>query len=1014
MSSTKFYPTLFQHLATDTARNMAVSAGAGAGKTAVLTRRIIKILKEEKLTLNRMMVVTFTDKAAIEMKERVYTAIDKVIGHSRDEHFKKLRDDFLKNRISTFHAFCAGLLREYPIEANIDPYFRVMDETDKIFFLRRVIDRTINELASQKDHPDLVILNREWTKGAIINAVYAIIQRREDVGPWLREIQPMEWIDFYERLVVYQRNVLREICNKLSLQPEIIYDLLNKLDEALPDPPDDTSKLSLRRLELFNLLPELQSLFLTARSDDFDPAPVIDCVNRINEACNLIGSNAKAWKENPANLKRLRIAFNAIRNLIKAAQLADFEINQAVEEDGFQVCKALAHVAIACLNSYRDEKEKEHYLDFQDLQLKVLTLLHNERHKHILNELRENYLYIMVDEFQDTNSIQWDIVKLIASDEQGKLFGDRLFIVGDEKQAIYSFRGGDVSLFGKVRKELKSSNQERGTHTRPFSLLPTEDVEKDYQQEYQVNCQDDQFVKSGEVIFSDNFRSAAEPIQFFNLFFEQLMGQEYYEDFEARPQRLVCSGNRRKGSVELLLVDRDDNADDSLQIPSQIEDIDMHTKEAHLIASKIKDVLAGDNPLYDHVRQQAAARKPAIAILLNRRTKLKVYEEALRRENIDFIVVRGRGFFQRQEVVDLGNLLGFLDDPDNSIYLAGFLRSPVAHVSDEACYLLTRQTDSDSLWEKLCLLAKSTDHDSKKLFSDIDYRALIDAHKLLSRWLDVCRRLPLIDFIRFVLDEGGYFATLARGNRGEQALSNIEKLCDRAREATMNDQEDFSTFVAWLNERIDNVEDEGEADVDIVLGGSVQLMTVHQSKGLEFPMVFVPDLNASFNFGENETLRFDDVTTTLEIGQDGTMFRTATFEIGLDIPDPEHDYESTPTLIKKIIERRNREKIIAERKRLYYVAATRAMDHLVLVGQLKKRTERSLETEIATPINQLRNWMDWTSKILGLKIAIDGPMGTILLSNRSGDHLVIPYRLFDENQSILNFEEELRTEFPFE
>ena len=102
------------------------------------------------------MVVTFTDKAAVEMKERVYSAIDSEIVKSGNDHFKKLRDDFLKNRISTFHAFCAALLREYPIEAQIDPYFRVMDETDKIFFLRRIIDRCVKELAEQKDHPDLI------------------------------------------------------------------------------------------------------------------------------------------------------------------------------------------------------------------------------------------------------------------------------------------------------------------------------------------------------------------------------------------------------------------------------------------------------------------------------------------------------------------------------------------------------------------------------------------------------------------------------------------------------------------------------------------------------------------------------------------------------------------------------------------------------------------------------------------------------------------------------------------
>jgi len=1012
MPKDKFFPTLFQHLATDTSRNLIVSAGAGAGKTAVLTRRIIKILREEKLTINRLMVVTFTDKAAVEMKERIYAAIDNEIELTNDTHFKVLRDDFLKNRISTFHAFCAGLLREYPIEAQIDPYFRVIDETDKIFFLRRVIDRSLKALAEQKSHPELKILTQEWSKSVIVNAIYAIIQKREDLGPWVRDFQKSEWEAYQLRLLLYQRSIQQEICFKLSIKNTIV-DAIELLELVKPDPPDDRGLLSNRRLRLMQLLPELQAQLNKSRDDDFSPEPVIELMQKVHKECNLSGSTAKAWKSVPENLNLLKICFMTLRNFINSAQLEQFEINYAVENEAFNLLKSLAKVATYCLNAYRDEKNKEHYLDFQDLQLKVLTLLRSPKYSHILEELRENYLYIMVDEFQDTNSIQWEIIKLIASDNEKKLFGDRLFIVGDEKQAIYSFRGGDVSLFSKVKQELISSNKERGTDNMPFSLAATAEVAKDYHQEYEQKVSEERQVKSGEIIFSDNFRSAEKPIRFFNLFFERLMGQGFYEDYEARPQQLLCSGNKRQGSVELLLVDRDVKApDDALQVNSQLEDIDLHTKEAHLIAGKIKEVLTGDDLQYDYIRQQAAAKKPTIAILLNRRTKLKVYEEALRRENIDFIVVRGRGFFQRQEVIDFGNLIGFLVDTSNSIYLTGFLRSPVGHVSDEGIYLLSQLALGETLWEKLTALAETSEPALIERFPEKDFTALKRCANLLSRWLILSRRMVLVEFLRLVLEEGEYFASLARGNRGEQALSNVEKLLDRAREATLSSQEDFLTFSTWLNERIDYVDEEGEADIDIVLGGTVQLMTVHQSKGLEFPMVFVPDLTAYFNFGERETLRFDQVTDSFKIQLDGTVQRTSNFEIGIEIPDPENAFEPTPTLIKKIIEKRNREKIIAERKRLFYVAATRAMDHLVLVGQLKKRSARSIQETAAAEINQLNCWMDWLSKILDLAEAITDQSGQILLGEKQGENTLIPYRLFDENQSILKFEEQLRTEFP--
>ncbi len=1011
MPKQKFYPTLFQHLATDTSRNLVVSAGAGAGKTAVLTRRIIKILREEELSLEQIMVVTFTDKAAVEMKERIYAAIDAEIGRSGNDHFRSLKDDFLQNRISTFHAFCANLLRQYPIEAQIDPYFRVMDENDKIFFLKKVIDRCMKELAEKKDQPDLAVLSREWSKSEITRTIYDIIQKREHTGPWLAEYLDLAWPAFLEKLHACQKNTFIEIAHKL-LENTPLREAAAGLKEARPEPEDDDSKLSMRRLRLLEVLPlfiaELEKIVV----GEIELEKVVALKNEIEELCNLSGSNAKAWAANPDKLELLRVSFLQVRNLMKLANFDNFLINEAVEEEGFEICKSLARIALYCLNAYRDNKAKEHFLDFQDLQLKVLALLQAEKQEHILQELREKFIYIMVDDFQDTNGLQWDIVQLLASDSNRQLFGDGLFIVGDEKQAIYSFRGGDVTLFGKVKDGLARANQARQTHAADFNLVLDEHGEKNYEQEYRQHFDSDQTVKSGKIIFSDNFRSAAKPIHFFNVFFDALMSKKVYDEFESEPQKLICSGNKKQGSVEFLFAKRSvQKKDEALQLGDDDIELDVFTKEGMLIAGKIKEALTGDDPLYESVRERAAAGKAAIAILLNRRTKLKVYEEALRRQNIDFIVVRGRGFFQRREIMDIGNILGFLADSENSIYLAGFLRSSVCHVTDDAIFLISRLGRGETLWQKLTFSLKE-DTTIVRQCSEADQAALKQAFALLQRWQQLCRRLPLIEFLRLLLDEGCYYAALARGKRGEQALSNIEKLLDYARNATMSVQDDFLSFTEWLNERIDFIEEEGEADVDAILGGTVQLMTVHQSKGLEFPMVFVPDLNAGFNFGDKTATTFGDVTAELEIGEDDKLKRQLTFECGTDVVDPENEYEPTGTLIKKITERRNREKIIAEKKRLLYVAATRAMDHLVLVGQLKNPgAHAAQQEEAASMINSTTNWMDWFCKIFHIATSIEGTSG-ILKLERSGDEpLRIPYRIFTDEQNVTQLGEEMRADF---
>ena len=187
--------------------------------------------------------------------------------------------------------------------------------------------------------------------------------------------------------------------------------------------------------------------------------------------------------------------------------------------------------------------------------------------------------------------------------------------------------------------------------------------------------------------------------------------------------------------------------------------------------------------------------------------------------------------------------------------------------------------------------------------------------------------------------------------------------------------------------------------MDVILGGAVQLMTVHQSKGLEFPMVFVPDVNAGFNFGEQESLRFADITEELAIETDPesgeeSFLRRDRFEVGIDAPDPQNNWEPTPTLVKRIIQRRNREKPIAERK------------------QPRKAGRHGLIEERACPINEFPNWMGWIGKILKLSESLDGQRSTVLLGDAEGEHIEIPYRLYDENRAALRFEETLRTEFP--
>jgi ATP-dependent helicase/nuclease subunit A len=1006
-----FYPTLHQHLACDYRRNLAVTAGAGTGKTEVLTRRIIRIMSREKLLLDRLLVLTFTDKAAVEMKERIYTAIEKELQNTGEPHFQKLKDTFFNNYISTFHAFCAALLREYPIEAGIDPYCRVLDETEKVFFLRKSISRALRDLAADRNNRDIHLLSGEFSRAALGSAIYAIIQKREDLGPWLDGNKSLSRQDYLERLQNYRDCMLREMAYKLHKSRQLV-SLNRRLAALAKQMPFDASVLSQKMRNLLKLLPRLDHELEPAARQSIDDGKISELKQQILTNTRL-SRPPGAWSDE--DYEALRGIFLSLRFLLKSFAVEDFTITESHEEHGFELLQALSRLAGLCLDTYREDKAAENFLDFQDLQLKVLDLFAAEKHRHILDELRERFLFIMVDEFQDTNDLQWRIIQEIAADRTGKVTGPRLFIVGDEKQAIYSFRGGDVRLFSRVRRELQKANRDGGHHRHPFDL---NSGPRDYEAEYREKIGDNCSLKEGEIIFADNFRSAAAPVNFFNMFFHDLLSREVYEEYDARPQKLVCSGNSSTGGVELLLVDSgagepsfDQEQEDSPAPASS--DLSHHFKEALLIVEKIQEVFLGDDEKYTRVRECAGKGRPAVAILLNRRTMLKTYEEALRLNRIDFTVVRGRGFFQRQEIVDLGNLLRFLTNPADDLSLVAYLRSPAGHLSDEGIFLLSGSPGGQSLFDRLMSAATTNKALAEEMFSARDYRAVLCAAANLERWLRLAGRLPLMEFLRLILQEGGYYASLSRGTRGEQAVSNVEKLLDNARQKYLEEGSDLEDFCEWLNNRIDYIEEEGEADIDISLGGAVQIMTVHQSKGLEFPMVFVPDLGAVFNLGDRDTLHTGHVPYTMTVSNTG-ISRRETPEIGINAPNPENDWEPEPILIKRIIKKRLRDQLIAEKKRLFYVAATRAMDHLVLIGHCDFGSRTVIERVKYSPPDNLTSWIDWLNRILDLSCQAPDHRGEIIYGNEAGTAMRIPYRKFTADNALTGAEAGYRTEFPVE
>ncbi|MCP4696540.1 MAG: UvrD-helicase domain-containing protein [Gammaproteobacteria bacterium] len=1019
--------TLSQFLALDTQRNIAVSAGAGAGKTAVLTQRLIKLLENPELDITRVLVVTFTDKAASEMKARVYKAIDeRIAGQGADlEHWKHLKENFLHNHITTFHAFCSGLLKRYPVQARVDPGFRIITDFEQRKLLNDAISKHINITASNKpeqkkgeeisaeelserqaarkaDRKHLRYLIKTWGRNTILSSIKYLIDIREDARVWVGDYCELDKKRYLHDLKVYRSTVLQKIFRVMLADP--VFQRLFTEIECLPAPADN-SQASQRRRTLLALYKDLKKIPL----DEVDK--LLEVCAKIDDNIQFRGKPPKVWLTAGENAwDRYKTAALQIKAWFTKSKLFSFTFKKQLEEEGYRILTALANLTRACSLYYQTEKDRQLSMDFADLQLKVLDLLRAA--PALCENLRRQFRYLMVDEFQDTNNLQWEIIREIASDRHG-LLGDKLFIVGDEKQAIYSFRGGDVTVFSKVRQAICAANLCHGTAKQPFLFQPLPEAQADaYRRQWEdLDEAMQQERQQGIILFEDNFRSARLPIAFINGFFQRLLGKEAYEDFEAKPQSLVCKGNLNDGGVELLLVQKQSAFDDKDAGAWELANMDNYLKEAHLIAHKIKEILHSDDPGFTRTRDMVSAREPAIAILLNRRTKIKIYEEALRREDIDFRVHKGKGFYQRQEIMDLANVLEFIADPRSDIALTGILRSPLGGLSDDGLLTLYRLTSGQthgsqslSLWQRFSRLARD---DGGRAFNSDDSRAMNLAHRNLRGWLHLKDRISLSQLLHRIIDDSGFTLFLARGKRGEQSLSNVEKLIEQAREFEVQNSGLVYDFVQYLNAQIDENEDEGEADMDSVLGSAVQLMTVHQAKGLEFPVVFVPDLSAGFNFGANlslykDRIEYDPQFATKAPGKDFDGLQKI-FEIGIKAPDAEEDFDEGNTLLRNIIYKMNVDKIRAERKRLFYVAMTRAMDYLYLVGQIKAPSTRQLALDQIAGFDDYNNWSEWLRIIMSLN-DIDGMTSATL---RLGDEesLQVPVTLFGQNDRISEYAE---------
>jgi ATP-dependent exoDNAse (exonuclease V) beta subunit len=800
-----------------------VEAAAGTGKTTLLVERLLSIVREGKAELDDVAAITFTEKAAAELKVRLREKLEEQIrGDANAElrqRYSRALEQLDRTRISTIHAFAASLLRERPVEAGVDPGFVQLDQMGSQLLLDDVWQRW-----SQEQLVDLPpVLRRLFALEVPLDKMRALARKlleNRDIAMLPGPARPP--------------NPINGIWGEITGEVRQL--------QALESACHDTSDIGFEQIQ------QLKSLVEQTGASDLDRERALLLDLKVNPR-----SGAKA-KWAPGACDEQKEICRRIRNLLDSAPA---QLGPSLAAEVLEWLKGF-------LQAVEWEKRERGVLDFQDLLLKARDLVRDRL--DVRAYFQQSIRYLLVDEFQDTDPLQAELVFLLAEENavatdwrQVTLAPDKLFLVGDPKQSIYRFRRADIQIYATAKRKLGELHQ--------------------------------------PLVIRQNFRSSPRLLRTINSLFQpQMEAGEYqaaYVPLEPAPERLNA------GPGLALLFPSADSATSNM--PEYLQ------TEAGLIAGFIRHICgSADGPVKIWDKKAGAARRPCfadIALLFPVTTGLAYYEEALRSRGVPFQIDAGRQFYARRETRDLMSVLGAIDDPENAIALVAALRSPFFGLSD-ADLLLYRHGGGT-----LHYLRKEAE----------DFPRMAQCLGQLRRWHQLRPEISLAALVDTVLNESCVLQFFLLLPGGDQAAANLLRVVELARRFENETGACLRSFVGWLEQRAESEPAEADASIGDEREDSVHLLTIHAAKGLEFPVVALAGMACSQRTGENMLVDHGSGQIELALKCGEHKLSSANFD---QLLDQEQKRGQTEDL------------------RLFYVAATRAKDCLI-VPRLAPENNRS-------------------------------------------------------------------------
>ncbi len=577
-------------------------------------------------------------------------------------------------------------------------------------------------------------------------------------------------------------------------------------------------------------------------------------VKEFHELAKVGRVGKKAWPD-PDVYESIKTAFEKLRDELNGWGLERFDATAEALREAVEVGRRTLRVAGEVVAAYRERKRAHGVVDFQDLLTAARDLLRD--HPAVRDRLRERYRFLLIDELQDTDPVQMELIDSLCG---AGLTAGRLFAVGDANQSIYRFRGADVHQFQGLREK-----------------MPHE----------------------GRQDLTKNFRSQPAILDFANALFARCL-TDYHALETDNPQ--VNAGP----CVEFLWGPRDEGADGKAGVTEG------RVAEAGRIAGRIAGLVRDRAEIVADREDDPTRTRPVrpgdVVLLFRAMSNVHLYEAALRKQGLDYYLVGGRAFFAQQEIYDILNLLRALENPQDGLSLAGVLRSPFCCLSDEALFVLGRRRDG--LWAGLC------DETTEARLPADQREPVRRARRHLQRWRGLKDRLPIARLLGAVFADSGYDAAMQLEYLGDRKLANLWKLQDLARTFDRSGLFGLAEFIARLGDLVRNQPREEQAATLPENADVIRMMTIHQAKGLEFPVVIVPDLAATGHGGGLPVAQWDR-------------------GLGCVVKPPVEDGETVfPDFAWKWWQAQSDLEDWQEDLRTLYVACTRARDYLILSSSL--------------------------------------------------------------------------------